>query len=72
MTNEISVSAILIEEDGGYRALCPEVGIEVRGTDSDDTLEALKEAVAKKVREAGPDNIQLTPVKCMKFKIQVG
>ncbi|MBI5642225.1 MAG: hypothetical protein HY954_01975 [Deltaproteobacteria bacterium] len=72
MANEVSVSAILVEmEDGTYKASCPEVGIEVRGTDSEDTIRDLKDAVIRRIREIGADKIQLNPVKCMKFKVPI-
>ncbi|MBI2412833.1 MAG: hypothetical protein HYV24_06450 [Deltaproteobacteria bacterium] len=72
MANEVSVSAVLVEEeDGTYRASCPEAGIEVKGMDSEDTVRALKDAVTRRIREVGAANIQLKPVKCLKFKVPV-
>ena len=71
MANEVSVSAVLVEEeDGTYKASCPEAGIEVKGTDSEDTIRALKDAVTRRIREAGA-NIQIKSVKCLKFKVPV-
>lgn len=72
MANEISVSAILIEqEDGGYIANCPELGMNEKGENSDAALSNLKEAVARLVKEKGPDNLQLNAVRCLKFKVPV-
>lgn len=72
MAEEISVSAILIEQDdGSYKAVCPEVGINSGGPNADDALRNLKDAVIKHIREIGFDKVQLSSVKCLKFKVPV-
>ncbi|MBI5587678.1 MAG: hypothetical protein HY889_04845 [Deltaproteobacteria bacterium] len=72
MANEISVSAILIEmEDGSYKSSCPDLGIDAEGGNADEAFNNLKDAVTRHIREKGADNIQLNPVKCMKFKVQI-
>lgn len=70
MSNELSVSAVLVEqEDGSYKANCPELNIQSQGDSADDALQNLKDAVLSHVREVGSANIQLNAVKCLKFKI---
>lgn len=72
MTNEVSVSAVLVEmEDGSYRANCPDLGINAEGNNSDSAFVNLKDAVTRHIREKGAANIQLNPVKCLKFKVQI-
>ncbi|TAN62933.1 type II toxin-antitoxin system HicB family antitoxin [bacterium] len=69
MANEISVNAVIIEnEDGTYRALCPDLSVESVGKNSDDALRNLKDAVTKHVKEKGAS---LNSVKCMKLRVQV-
>ncbi|MDP2689784.1 MAG: hypothetical protein Q8P48_06700 [Deltaproteobacteria bacterium] len=71
MGNEVSVSAILIEEDDGtYTASCPEFDMAIKGGDPDEAIAELKEAVTKRIREAG-GGVQMKSVKCMKFKVSV-
>ena len=72
MGNEISVSAVLIEkEDGTYRATCPELGINAEGESSEEAFNNLKDAVQRHVRGKGADKLNLSPVKCLKFKVAV-
>ncbi len=72
MGEEVSVSAILIEEnDGTYTATCPEFDLTVKGDDPDDAVADLKGAVAKRINDSG-GNVQLKSVKCMKFKVPLG
>lgn len=71
MGAEVSVTAVLIEqEDGTYKANCPELAVFAEGENSEEAFENLKADVAKKVREAGAA-IELSPVKCLKFKVSV-
>lgn len=73
MADEISVSAVLVEQDGGgYRANCPELGLDAAGLDADDALDNLREAIARHIRAVGPDNLRLASVKCMKIKVHAG
>lgn len=71
MGAEVSVTAVLVEqEDGSYKASCPELAVNAEGESSEEAFENLKADVAKKVREAGAA-IELSPVKCLKFKVSV-
>lgn len=73
MGMEISVNAVVIEQDdGSYKAFCPDLGMEARGKNGDEAVRSLKESVVNRIREAGgAGNIQLSSVKCMKIKIPV-
>lgn len=72
MGQEISVSAVLVEqEDGTYKANCPELNINANGESSEEAFTNLKDAVQRHIRETGADKLQLNPVKCMKFKVAV-
>ncbi len=71
MASEISVSAVLIEkEDGTYRANCPEFDINTEGESSEEAFDNLKAAVTRHVRGAGA-GLQMSQVKCLKFKVPV-
>ena len=71
MGSEISVSAVLLErEDGTYRANCPEFDINTEGESSEEAFENLKAAVKKHIRESGA-GLQMSQVKCLKFKVPV-
>ena len=71
MGTEVSVSAVLIErEDGTYRANCPEFDINTEGESSEEAFENLKAAVKKHIRESGA-GLQMSQVKCLKFKVPV-
>ncbi len=74
MGMEISVNTVLVEQDdGAYKALCPDIGIEARGKNADEAVRAMKEAVIKHIKDiGGASNLRLNAVKCMKLKIQVG
>ncbi|MBI5559662.1 MAG: hypothetical protein HY883_00095 [Deltaproteobacteria bacterium] len=70
MADEVSVSAILIEAPGkGFRADCPELGLDVRGKDSEEAFENLKAAIKAHIKEKGAGNIRLNYVKCTKIKV---
>lgn len=72
MANEISISAVLVEmEDGSFKATCPDLGINAEGTNADEAFANLKDAVTRHIREKGAENIRLSPVKCMKFKVEL-
>lgn len=72
MTNEISISAVLVEmEDGSFKATCPDLGINAEGDNSDSAFANLKDAVTRHIREKGAANVQLNPVKCLKFKVEL-
>lgn len=71
MSTEISVTAVLVEQDdGSYRANCPELGVDAEGESSDEAFDNLKAGVDRLVREAGGE-VELAPVKCLKFKVSV-
>lgn len=73
MASEISVNAVIIEkDDGSYRAICPDLGIESQGNNADNALRNLKDAVIKHISDTGTDKIHLSAVKCMKLKVPVG
>ncbi len=73
MGMEISVNAVVIEQDdGSYRAFCPDLGMEAKGKNGDEAVRSLKEMVTNRIREAGgAANVQLSSVKCLKIKIPV-
>ncbi len=71
MGAEVSVTAVLVEqEDGTYKANCPELGVLAEGESSEEAFENLRAEVVKKVRESG-GSVELAPVKCLKFKVSV-
>jgi len=70
MTDEISVSAVLIEmDDGSYRADCPDLVLSARGKNADGAIRNLKDLIARHVKEKGASNIHLCSVKCVKIKV---
>jgi hypothetical protein len=73
MGMEISVNAVVIEQDdGSYKAICPDLGMETKGKNGDEAVRSLKEMVTNRIREAGgAGNVQLSSVKCLKMKIPV-
>ncbi len=72
MASEISVNAVIIEKgDGSYRSICPDLGIESVGSNADNALRNLKDAVIKHITETGADKIHLSAVKCMKLKVPI-
>lgn len=72
MANEISVNAVIIEkDDGSYRSVCPDLGIESTGSNADNALRNLKDAVIKHITETGADKMRLSIVKCLKLKVSV-
>lgn len=71
MGAEISVTAVLVEQnDGTYKANCPELGMNAEGESSEEAFENLKAEVQRKVRGQG-GVVDLAPVKCLKFKVAV-
>ena len=72
MASEISVNAVIIEkDDGAYKSVCPDLGIEAAGSSADNALRNLKDAVIKHIIETGADKIHLSAVKCMKLKVPI-
>ncbi len=73
MGMEISVNSVVIEQDdGSYRAFCPDLNVEAKGKNGDEAVRNLKEVVIARIREAGgAESVQLSSVKCMKIKVVV-
>ncbi|MBI5562825.1 MAG: hypothetical protein HY894_08270 [Deltaproteobacteria bacterium] len=72
MASEFTVSAVLVEqEDGSYRANCPDLDVAVSGRNPDDALGNLKDAVAAKIRTVGADKVRMNAVKCLKVRVTV-
>jgi len=72
MANEVSVSAVLVEnEDGSFKAWCPDLGVTAEGSNSDEAFANLKDAVTRHIRGKGASGVELSPVKCLKFKVEL-
>ncbi len=70
---EITVSAVIVEdEEGNFRAWCPELDVSAEGRAEKEALDNLKRAIEEHVNRTGPEDFYLRPVKCMKVKVRAG
>jgi len=67
----ITITAELVEEEGGYTVYCPELDIYTQGDDIEDAIRNLKEAAELHIEELGIENIKLKEIQRRQIEMVV-
>jgi len=71
MTKNITITAILTPEEGGYVVRCPELEITTEGDTKEEALKNIKEAVEGYIEVVGLENIPYFNEKNIKEEIVI-
>ena len=70
----VTLNALIVEEDDGrWSAQCPDLGIIVTGSSSEEAAGKLRAACEARVKDAGQGKDggpRLKQVKCIRFKVE--